>query len=126
MVQTKGLDPYLGFFHTVQYGRPSLALDIEEEFRAVVVDATVLDLLDAQAVAPADFIQPPDKPGAVYADEGVRKRFVAAYEARMNQRLLYGPTGTQETLRRCVLLQVEHLARVLIAEEAAYQPFVWT
>ena len=125
VVQSKGLDPFLGFFHTVQHGRPSLALDLEEEFRAVVVDATVLDLLDAHAVTPADFTQPADKPGAVYAGEGARKRFVAAYEARLQTRMRYSPTGTQETLRRCVGLQVDHLARVLLGEDAAYQPFVW-
>jgi CRISP-associated protein Cas1 len=126
VVQGKGLDPYLGFFHTVQHGRPSLALDLEEEFRAVVVDAAVLELLDAQAVAPADFTQPADKPGAIYAGEGVRRRFVEAYETRMNQRVVYGPTQTQETLRRCVALQVDQLARVLLGEQPAYPPFVWT
>jgi CRISPR-associated protein Cas1 len=37
-----GLDPYLGVFHAIDYGRPSMALDLEEEFRPIIVDSIVL------------------------------------------------------------------------------------
>ena len=124
-VQIVGLDPYLGFFHTVQHGRPSLALDLEEEFRAVVVDRTVLELLDANAIRPDQFTAVPDKPGAIYATDSARHAMIAAYEARMNSPMRYRPTGTQETLRRVILLQTYHLARVLTGEDAQYQPIGW-
>src|SRR3972149_6090766 len=54
-VQLVGLDPYLGFFHTVQYGRPSLALDLMEEFRPLLVDPMVLDLIDRAGMGAQDF-----------------------------------------------------------------------
>ena len=124
-VQIVGLDPYLGFFHTVQHGRPSLALDLEEEFRALVVDRTVLEVLDANVIRPDQFTAVADKPGAIYATAPVRHAMIAAYEARMTSPIRYRPTGTQETVRRVILLQTYHLARVLTGEDAQYQPIGW-
>ncbi|MFN3603239.1 MAG: CRISPR-associated endonuclease Cas1 [Leptonema sp. (in: bacteria)] len=39
-----GLEPYLGFFHEVRPGKPSLILDIMEEYRAWVVDRNMIKL----------------------------------------------------------------------------------
>jgi len=50
-----GLDPMVGVFHTPEYGRPSLMLDLIEEFRPVIVDTLVLRLLNRREVAPEDF-----------------------------------------------------------------------
>ena len=49
-----GLDPALGFFHQPAYGRPSLALDVLEEFRPLI-DALVLRLLNRRQLGPNDF-----------------------------------------------------------------------
>ena len=54
-VQLKQLDPYLGCFHTVQYGRPSLALDLMEEFRPIVIDRLVLRLVNLGMIKTRDF-----------------------------------------------------------------------
>ena len=43
-LETVGLDPYVGFFHTDRPGRKSLALDMVEEFRSVMADRFVLTL----------------------------------------------------------------------------------
>lgn len=51
-----GLDPQLGFFHQPAYGRPSLMLDVLEEFRPLV-DLLVLRLLNRRQLGPADFEQ---------------------------------------------------------------------
>lgn len=50
-----GLDPYLGALHAIQYGRPSLPLDLVEEFRAMIVDSTVIRVLHTKAIMPKDF-----------------------------------------------------------------------
>jgi len=55
-----GLDPYLGAFHKPEYGRPSLVLDLMEEFRPVVVDSLVLRLINRKQLSPAEF-GPPDE-----------------------------------------------------------------
>ncbi len=125
VVNASGLDPYLGFFHTVQFGRPSLALDLEEEFRPLIVDRTVLDLLDSNRVQPSDFAPAPADKGGVYASEKARRAFVAAYEQRMNETVRYPPLNTQETWRRVVLLQTQHVARVINGDDTRYVPMGW-
>jgi CRISPR-associated protein Cas1 len=43
---TVGFDPYQGFFHAGRHGKPSLALDLMEEFRSVIADSVVLTLVN--------------------------------------------------------------------------------
>jgi len=49
-VSLVGFDPYLGLLHTVEYGRPSLALDLMEEWRAVIVDTLVLSVFNLKTL----------------------------------------------------------------------------
>ncbi len=72
-----GLDPSVGFFHEDRPGRPSLALDLMEEFRAVV-DRFVITLINRKQVGEGDFVTRPG--GAVELSEAARKRIIAAYQ----------------------------------------------
>ena len=56
-VQAVGFDPMLGFYHRPRYGRPSLALDLAEEFRPLVADSTVLTLVNNGEVTASSFIR---------------------------------------------------------------------
>jgi CRISPR-associated endonuclease Cas1 len=56
LIESTGLDPYLGFLHAPEYGRPSLALDIMEEFRSVIVDQLVLKLINKRILTADDFV----------------------------------------------------------------------
>ena len=51
-----GLDPFIGFLHQLDYGRPSLALDLLEPFRPAVCDRFVMRLLHTEVVHPEDFV----------------------------------------------------------------------
>src|SRR5205807_5788282 len=53
---TVGFDPYYGFFHVSRHGKPSLALDLMEEFRAIIADSVVLTLVNTGGLAPQDFL----------------------------------------------------------------------
>ena len=53
---TVGFDPYCGFFHAGRHGKPSLALDLMEEFRAVIADSVVLTLINNGILTPRDFL----------------------------------------------------------------------
>src|SRR5207248_11677282 len=55
-VCTVGFDPYISFYHCGKHGRPSLALDLMEEFRAVIADSVVLTRINTRALRPADFL----------------------------------------------------------------------
>lgn len=51
-----GFDPYIGFYHRPRYGRPALALDLAEEFRPLIVESTVLLLVNNGEMSGSDFV----------------------------------------------------------------------
>jgi CRISP-associated protein Cas1 len=122
-VQFTGLDPYFGTFHVIEAGRPSLALDLMEEFRPIVIDQIVLDLLRADMVSRTQFERPPQRLDAVYLDAGGRALLVERYEAMM-QAPARLPTGEFTPLRRIVLLQAQSVARVVRGEQDRYIGYI--
>ncbi|MCK6510132.1 CRISPR-associated endonuclease Cas1 [Myxococcota bacterium] len=58
-VESAGMDPYLGALHAPRYGRPSLALDLVEEWRPVIVDTAVLRAINTKTISPQDFLPAP-------------------------------------------------------------------
>ncbi|MEJ2211783.1 MAG: CRISPR-associated endonuclease Cas1 [Anaerolineae bacterium] len=117
-----GLDPDVGFFHTLDYGRPSLALDLEEEFRAAVVDRLVLRLLREADLDPAvNFEQRNGRPGSLMTDQ-MRAFFLARYEEQMAVRVGYPALGNQHSYRQLIERQAEHLARCFLGQDEAYVP----
>jgi len=123
-VQLVGLDPYLGFFHVIDYGRPSLALDLEEEFRPTIVDRLVLDLFHSGKLEAAHFSPPSGKKRAVYLSDEGRRVFIPAYEALVNSPTVYPPSGKQYTWRQCLELQARQVARIVLGKAGKYCPLV--
>src|SRR5437868_6775984 len=54
-VQLVGFDHFVGYLHSSFYGRPALALDVVEEFRPVIVDSVVLNILNHRILGATDF-----------------------------------------------------------------------
>jgi CRISPR-associated protein Cas1 len=113
-----GFDPYLGFYHRLDYGRPSLALDLLEEFRAALVDRWSVGLLNLKTLTPADFTATAEG-GVLLGREGMR-RYFPAYEKEMATPLAVD--GEELTFRRLFRRQAERLARALMEGEP-YQGF---
>lgn len=127
-VHGSGLNPYLGFFHTVEQGRPSLALDLEEEFRPCVVDALILQMVMDQQIGLSDLEPSASQPGAVYLNRAGRRRMIAAYEQRLQQRIVYPHppfAGQAYRLRDVIRLQADQYARVVAGTAPAYLPLPW-
>lgn len=120
-IRTVGLDPFLGYYHTTQYSRPSLALDLMEEWRPIVVDSLVLQGINTGAFSADDFTRIEDTKAVVLTDQA-RKRFLAAYEERVQTRVTH--RGEQVTYRRLFELQARQLARVVTGKQADYQAYV--
>lgn len=120
-LQVVGLDPYLGCFHVLEYDRPSLTLDLMEEFRPLVVDRTMLALVRSGALTPADFsrTQRPQRP--IELGEALIPKVIAAYEQRMASQVAHAPSHSQTTLRRCLELQARLYARVVMGERSSYE-----
>ena len=105
-VRTAGLDPYIGFLHEEAWNRPSLALDLMEEFRPVV-DGIVLRCCHTQMIRPADFEKDQD---LSLMSASARRTFISAFEERMSQRHLHPVTQTNLTLRQCLAEQARQIA----------------
>lgn len=123
-VQLVGLDPYLGFFHTIDYGRPSLALDMMEEFRPILVDWLVLDLVKQGQMTPADFEQTGQANQPVRLKGPLIDHFIEAYERRAQERVHHVDAGGQTQRRRVIELQVRRLARLMLDQAGSYEPFL--
>jgi CRISPR-associated protein Cas1 len=118
---TVGLDPYLGFYHQPRFGRPSLALDMMEPFRPLVVDSAVISAINQRMVTTDDFISAGD---AVALTPRGRKSFYLAYEQRMDQLVTHPMFGYRVSYRRLIEIQVRLLARLLTGEIMRYPVFV--
>lgn len=116
-VEAVGFDPYLGYLHQVDYGRPSLALDLIEEFRPILVDSLVLRCCGDGRVTPGDFSETSDGDYPLLLSDEGKRRFVAAFEERMRTEATH-PDGAdgrpgKVSYLRCLELQARCLARAV-------------
>ena len=116
-----GLDPYRGFYHQPRFGRPALALDMMEPFRPLIADSTVLMTINNGEVRPDDFLLAAG--GCTLKDAG-RKRFISAFERRMNQEVTHPLFKYRLSYRRLLEVQARLLIRWLSGEIPAYPSFI--
>lgn len=115
-----GLDPALGLLHATEDGRWSLALDLIESFRPVLVEALALDLFSHQVLNLTHF-EP--KNGGVYLNEDGRRKFFLQYERRMERQFMSESVGHRTTLRQ----QLENQAvmfKSALEDPAKFEPFL--
>ncbi len=115
-----GLDPFVGFFHQPRHGRPALALDVMEEFRPIIADSVVLSAVNTRVVQANDFIR--SGLGVALTPDG-RRRFIAAYERRLEEEITHPVFGYRASYRRILEVQCRLLARFLMGEIAEYPEF---
>lgn len=117
---TVGFDPYLGFYHTLRYGRCSLALDLIEELRPLTIDRLTLNLINMEILRREDF-QGEEGRGTLLSAEG-RKRFFREYERLMSAEFAHRQTNERTSLRRALHEQAAALQRSVM-EGGPYQGF---
>jgi CRISPR-associated protein Cas1 len=118
---TVGFDPYKGFFHSGKHGKPSLALDLMEEFRGVIADSVVVTLVNNRVVGPEDFVVWRD---SCQMTESGRKKFFAAYEQRKSTVVTHPLFGYKMSYSRMVEVQARMLAAYIRGEVPRYTGFV--
>jgi CRISPR-associated protein Cas1 len=104
-----GFDPYLGYYHGIDYGRSSLASDLMEEFRAPIADRTTLNLINNRIFCEEDFYANPST-GGVYLKREPLKRYFVEYETMINREFLHPQQKENTTFRKCFRIQAENLA----------------
>jgi CRISPR-associated protein Cas1 len=118
-----GLDPQVGFLHALRPGRPALALDLVEEFRAMLADRLALTLVNRKQVSRDDFEEHPGG-GVLLHPEG-RKKVVVAYQQRKQEELTHPVTLEKTPLGLLPHVQARLLARHLRGDLNAYPPFLY-
>jgi CRISPR-associated protein Cas1 len=116
-----GFDPYLGYFHKIEYGRASLASDLVEEFRAPVADRITLRLINNRILTANDFYNNPKGSGVYLTREAIKKYF-AEYEDFITKEFNHPETREKTSFRKCFRIQIEKLASC-VKEDKEYVPF---
>ena len=117
-----GLDPQIGFLHELRPGRPALALDLMEEFRAVLADRMALSLVNLKQVTPRDFKM--TESGAVLIGDDARKTVLAAWQKKKQEQLEHPFLKEKMPLGLLPHVQALLLARHLRGDLDAYPPFL--
>jgi CRISPR-associated protein Cas1 len=119
-VRAVGLDGMLGFYHQPHFGRPSLALDLMEEFRPVIADSVVIGAINNGVVQGDDFVR---GAGAVALTQLARKRLILSFERRMDSLVTHPVFDYRISYRRVLEVQARLLSRVLLGELPRYPEF---
>ena len=117
-VSQQGLHPYIGFLHQIREHHPALASDMMEEWRAVLIDSLVLDMVNRHRISLDDFLK---NGQGIYLSEKARKKFIIAYEKKIQSISRNG-----HTYRHLLEMQAVSYAEAVHKEDAScYQPFRW-
>lgn len=117
-----GLDPAIGIMHSTEDRRGSLALDLMEEFRPLIVDAAVVRLIRRGSLSAASLAA--RKEEARFTDEA-KTRLLVALETRLLMRFAHVPSGQRTSYRRALFLQARALAACVRDPRARYEAVRW-
>jgi len=117
-----GLDPFVGFLHADRPNRPSLALDLMEEFRPWLADRLAVTLVNRQQVGPGDFAV--REGGAVEFTDAGRRRVIKAYQERKQESLTHPLLEQNLRVAQMAFIQARILARCLRGDLPDYVPLV--
>lgn len=143
----EGLDPYVGYLHTIDYGKRALSFDLMEEYRTSICDTLTCSLFNLGVLKFTDFqykefthsnddypLDVSDESkleietsenikGVLLTEEGLKK-VANAFEEKMNTEIFYPPLGKRLSYQNVMIEQIRHYKRVLMDQEADYKPFV--
>lgn len=120
-LETTGLDPQVGFLHQIRSGRPSLALDLMEEFRANLGDRVMLNLINLRQVSIKDFEL--RESGEVRISDDARKTVIMTYQKRKQEEIVHPFLGEKMTVGLLPHVQAQLLARYIRGDMEHYPPF---
>ena len=122
VIYQTGLDVALGGLHLPENGKPALALDIQEEFRPLIVDSTVLKCVNLKILSKEDFISnkdtidylagKPDETGRpiMFRKDAMRK-FLTVLDKKFESKVFYPPFAAKLSYKDVILQQVRLLIR---------------
>lgn len=122
-LESVGLDPAVGFLHRDRPGRFGLALDLVEEFRAMLADRLVLSLINLGQVKKKGFVV--TESGAVKMDDETRKTLLVRYQKRKQEEIEHPFLQEKIPAGMLMFAQAQLLSRYLRGDLDGYPPFLW-
>lgn len=119
-IQLDGLDPYAGFMHTERSGKPSLSLDLMEEYRPYLADRLVIGIINNREIKPTDFDE--DIKYGIICNETCKKKIISAWEKRKKETIKYN--NDVVTFEKLIDNQVRLLVRHIKGIDK-YKSFIW-
>jgi CRISPR-associated protein Cas1 len=123
-LETVGLDPYVGFLHRDRPGRPSLALDMVEELRALFADRLALSLINRKQITAKGFVE--KESGGILMDDECRKTVLTAWQERKKEEITHPYLKERMPFGLIPHIQALLLARHLRGDLDAYPPLMWS
>ncbi len=120
-LETVGLDPYVGFFHTDRPGRAGLALDMMEELRPFMADRLVLNMVNLQQICGNDFMKK-EGGGVILTDKG-RKAVLEVWQKRKQDAITHPFLNEKISVGLLPYVQALLMARFLRGDIDGYPPF---
>lgn len=117
-----GLDPFVGFLHADRPNRPSLALDLMEEFRPWLADRLAITLINRQQIGAGDFRE--REGGAVELTDAGRRLVIRAWQERKAEEIHHPLLDQTWPVGRLPFVQARLLARSLRGDLPGYIPFI--
>jgi CRISPR-associated protein Cas1 len=115
LVAGHGFDPFIGYLHGMSYGRPSLALDLVEEFRQPIVDRFTLRIINHKIITREDFT---NREGGIYLSDSGRKRYFEHYDKLINRKSGSPPMNLRDHFKH----QIRLLSKTL-QNRSIYKPY---
>ncbi len=122
LLEASGFDVYLGFLHSVKYGRASLASDMIEELRSPVIDRLVLYLINQGAVKPSQFSHKENR--CLRMNDNALKNYLQNYERFMTATFVDVKTRDRKNYRQVIRENIRRLENVLL-NNIDYTPYVF-
>ena len=134
-IAAAGLELYAGFLHSDRSGKPSLALDLLEEFRQPIIDRFIAKLFHQKRFSPDDFEE------SIHGYH-LKKRKKTFFYEQLKKEIQGGVTaqelfGKQKTkpvktnnskvninFKKQMVRQARKLANYLIGAKSEYEPFL--
>jgi CRISPR-associated protein Cas1 len=118
-VHAAGLEPSWGLLHDDRPGRPALALDLMEEFRALVVDSAVVSAVNRGMIEAGGFERQGD---ACMLNAAGRIALIRAYEQRMSQQIVAPGAARRRSIRAVMHRQAHGIAKWIGGDPDGHHP----
>lgn len=124
-IEAKGMNPFFGLMHQDGENHPTLASDLMEEWRAIIVDSVAMSLINGHEIHKEDFAVDPDDQGCYLTKRGMHT-FISKLQQKMQTHMKYLPYLDEAvTFRTAISLQLNQLIKAMDnGDFTIYSPIV--